>query len=409
MSGSSRAQTSGKKIVVGLTGRIDSAVTAFLLKKQGFQVIGLSIVTVNEDITSAKEFLPKCHVMDLDKVREFCAKIDIPFYATDAKSEYEDKVLDPLISNKLSGRANATCFNCTVMRMQVLYKKMKLLKADFIATGHFCKVHKNLISDEYFIHSNNDANSDQSFLLAGTSQEVLKHLVLPLGELRKSDVMKYAKSFNLKADPSSEQVGYCFKAKESTEKLLKKTIPKSMIHKGVVLHKATTDMYGDHEGITNHYITEPMTGMKLGGVVKKDLEVVGFEWGKNNLLIGNNSELTYKGAQIVNITLSATLDRKKPIVCFIKFKYENIFIKAKMHFKNNHSAVLEFEKDVYPLIKDESLVIYDSNNRNSKIIGNGHVGKRGLFQLVDRVTEFRVISDEDFEKGNIHFVKEFKF
>ena len=77
-----------------------------------------------------------------------------------------------------------------------MYQKMKKLNADYIATGHFCKVHRNLDSDEFFVHSNNDHDSDQSYLLSNIEEQYLKHLILPLGELRSSEILKISQKFN---------------------------------------------------------------------------------------------------------------------------------------------------------------------------------------------------------------------
>lgn len=408
MTKSTGANQTGKKVVVGLTGRIDSAVAAFLLKKQGFQVIGLSMVTINSDIVDSPQYLPKCHIIELDKVRKFCEMIKIPFYATDAKPQFETEVLDTLITNKMTGKANSSCFHCTRMRIHVLYEKMKQLKADFIATGHYCKVYKNLSSDEYFIHSNNDPKSDQSYLLAGLEKKYLQHLMFPLGELRKEEVKKIAANFNLYADKSMEQEGFCFREKEASQKILKNTIPKSLIKEGQFVNIENDTVAGEHDGMIYHYLTESEFPIRGNQTLDKNLEIVGYKFYSGTIEIGKPERITFGGTQVVRLFMSGALDRKKPLSCYIKFKYENKFTKAVLFFKNNSTAYLEFEHEIYPLIEGELMAIYDSNSRSSKIIGLGTVGNRGQFKLIDRVNEYRPKVDED-GKDNAQHISEFKF
>lgn len=408
MSGSSIPNSSGKKVVVGLTGRIDSAVAAFLLKKQGFQVIGLSMVTINSDIVAGPQYLPKCHIVELDRVRKFCESIKIPFYATDAKPQFETEVLDTLITNKMTGKANSSCFHCTRMRIHVLYEKMKQLKADFIATGHYCKVYKNLSSDEYFIHSNNDPDSDQSYLLAGLDKEYLQHLKFPLGELRKEEVKKIAKNFNLKADNSKEQKGFCFREKEASQKILEKTIPKSLIKEGQFVNVENDTVSGEHDGMIYHYLTESEFPIRGNTMLDKGLEITGYQFYSGTIEVGKPKNITFSGTQVVRLLMSGALDRKKPLSCYIKFKYENKFTKSVLFFKNNGTGYLEFEHEIYPLIEGELMAIYDSNSRSSKIIGLGTVGQRGKQKLLDRVHEYRPKINEDGSQ-NAKNISEFKF
>jgi tRNA-specific 2-thiouridylase len=396
MSINNQEKNSSKKVVVALTGREDSAVAAFLLKKQGYQVIGLSMLVANDDIVSNKDFLPKCHIVDLEKVKEFCEKIKIPFYATDAKGRFENDVVDKLVSNKLTARANSSCFNCTQMRMHVLYEKMIALKADYIATGHYCKVYKNLNSDEYFIHSNNDSKSDQSLLLAGMDQKFLKHLMLPLGELRQEEVSKISKNFNLFADKSIVQDGFCFKLKEATEKILSSRIPKSMLKAGQIVNNKTEMIHGDHKGMAFHYLTEKEFEMCNGGILDKSVEIIDYNYSTGQIIVGDKKHLSFSGTQVTSLMIGKGLDKRRPLTCYIKFKYSNEFVKGTLFFKNNQTAYLDFTKEVYPLIKGENMVIYDSNNRNSKIIGYAHIGTRGNFEAVDRVKFFK--SELDLEK-----------
>lgn len=391
-------KNSSKKVVVALTGREDSAVAAFLLKKQGYQVIGLSMVVSNDDLVDDSSFLPKCHITDLDKVKNLCEKIKIPFYATDAKAQFDNDVIDKLVSNKLTARANASCFNCTQMRIHILYQKMKALKADYMATGHYCKVYKNINSDEYFIHSNNDTKSDQSFLLAGINQQYLKHLILPLGELRQSEVSKISKNFNLQADESITSDEFCFNSKEATEKILKAKTPKSLIKSGQVVNKKSEIVHGDHDGMIFHHISEKELVLENGGALDKNLEIIDYNFSSGQIFVGDSEYLSFQGTQVVNLMIGKGLDKRKPLNCFIKFKFSNEFVKGTLFFKNNQTAYLDFTQKVYPLIKGENMVIYDSNARNSKIIGYAHVGMRGDFKIIDRVEFFRNKPDEE-EKG----------
>jgi tRNA-specific 2-thiouridylase len=383
------SNSEGKRVVVAMTGRVDSTVAAFLLKKQGYDVIGLAMVVSSSDLTGSKETLPLCYLTDLDKIRELCERVKIPFYATDIKSEFEYSVVDKLAENKLNGLANSSCFECSKLRMNVLFEKMKSLKADFISTGHYCKVYENLNSNEYFIHSNNTVEVDQSIYLTGLSQDLLKHLILPLGELRKEEVLKIAKNFNLNVEDSVQNDSFCFRSAEATRKIIDKRIPKSLINEGVFVNKESESIYGDHEGVVFHHMGETEIETTSGVKIDKNLEIVGYDKKRFFLYMGEQSDLTFRGAQITDLKVSERLDKRKPLHCYIKFKYSKDYVSSNIYFKNNNTAYIEFEQAVYPLLELEQIVLYDTDKRNSKIIGSALVRSRGEFRPLDRVAEFR--------------------
>lgn len=385
----------GKRVVVGLTGRVGSSVAAFLLKKQGFDVIGMSIVTNVNDNFSDPKYFPKCHVEDLDAINEFCNSLKIPFYATDGKSQFEAEVIDPLLENKLIGSANSSCFNCTEMRIKIMYDKMKKLKANYFATGHFGKIHKGLNVDDYFVHSNNDHLSDQSYLLSNIDTKYLKHLMLPLGELRIEEVRKIAQKFNLKIPSDSKKFDFCFKEKKSYEHYIEKRIPKSMIRDGQIVDVDTENYHGDHEGMINHYVTEDNLDFKgVNQSEHADIEIVGYDFEKATIQIGSRKNLSFEGTQLIRTQLSPSLEKLRPIHCFVKTRYSTEMTRATLFFKNNKSVQLDFDSEIYPLISGDTFVIYDRAGRNAKVIGHGTIGRRGGFSLVDRVEEFKPKKDE---------------
>lgn len=397
----------GKKVIVGLTGRVGSAVAAFLLKKQGMDVIGVSIVTNSSDSFENSDFFPKCHIEDLAQVQAFCEDLKIPFYATDGKSQFEYEVLDPLLANKLVCGSNQSCFNCTSFRLNVLFDKMTQLRADYIATGHFCKVQKNFTANEYFVHSNSDPSADQSFLLSSVSEKFLKKLILPLGELRAQEVEKIAKSFDLKVQPSKKTKDFCFQENKSFSFYSKAKIPKSLINEGQVLNIDNDNLHGEHEGVTNHFITEKELTFKGLNPSDKDVEIIGYDFTKHQIQIGSRQNLTHKACQLTDLKLSPGFDRTKAFQCFIKSKFTTDFVRCKLFFKNNHTSLIELDESLYPIINGEVLVLFDKNTRNSKVMGQGKVGPARDFKLIDRVQEFRSI-DPDTASDEV-YTEQFKF
>ncbi len=390
-----KLNSSGKKVVIGLTGKAASCVAAILLKKQGLDVIGVSIVTNSNDNFADNSNIPSCHILDLEKVKKFCQEYNIPFYATDAKSRFDEDVFDPLVGRKLMGLANNSCFNCSKLKVEVLIEKMKLLKADFIATGHFCKVYKNLNSQDFFIHSNSDASVDQSYLLAGLPNEYLKHLILPLGELKSSEVEKIAKKFNLESSVISPKRSFCFEDKGSYYKQGVQRIPPSLLKTGQVFKDDDDTYMGDHEGMFSHYIGEKELQFQEGVFIDKKLEIVSYDDYTGIIRIGDESALTHKSFQLVNLNLSRSIDRAKPLLCFIKNPKVEKLVKCHLYFKNNNTALIALNNATYPILPSDQFVIFDKDTRNAKAIGMGEISHIGDFQLIDRVKDFRLGNEEN--------------
>ncbi len=400
---------SGKKVVIGLTGRIASCVAALLLKKQGMKVIGVSIVTAVKEEFTNNSGLPTCHIQDLEKVKSFCESLNIPFYATDAKAYFDAEVIDPLVASKLTAKANTACFNCNTLRLNILYDKMIKLGADYISTGHFCKVQKNLNSDEYFIHANNDPSSDQSFLLGGVNSKVLSHLILPLGELKSEEVKKIADRFELPYTKKKKNKNYCFDKPNEYIDIIKKRVPKKMLEEGTVQNIDTDIMHGDHDGIVNYNIGDNELSFKGINPSDKDIEIVDYDFVRKIIYIGSSSNLTSRGVQLVNLKFAKGLDLTKPMLCFIKNKFSKKAVKCHLYFKNNQSAFLEIQEDIYPLILEERFILLDRDGRNAKIIGNGQLGGKGDFKLIDRVKDFRNDQEGKEEAKPTQVVEIFKF
>ena len=383
-----RLKSSGKKVVIGLTGRIASSVAAILLKKQGMDVIGVSILTNSIENFSEGAILPHCHVQDLDKIKQFCQDINIPFYATDAKSQFEDEIFDEVIAKKIMGEANNSCFNCTRMKSVVLFDKMKMLNADFFATGHFCKIQQNINTQKYFIHSSSDAKSDQSYLFAGLSNDILERLILPLGDLSFEEVKKIGKKFGIDSSKSTKSY-FCFEDKASYYNHGIKRIPSSLIEPGQVLEVENDTFLGDHKGIFEYKITQTDLSFNEGIFIDKKLQIVDYDSKDSVIRVGESTALSHDGFQLVQLELADGIDKGKPLNCFLKSRHNLDGIKCVVFFKNNGTAYIKAAESIYPVIKAENFVLYDKLGRNAKVIGRGEVGYVYEFKLKDRVSGFR--------------------
>lgn len=390
-----KAKQTGKRVLIGLTGRMSSCVAAYLLKKQGFDVIGVTVVTGSKSDYGEAKYAPKCHINDIDIARNFAKKINIPFYATDIRSEFQNDVIDPMLASKLTGQANNSCFNCSRLRIKTLFSKMEQLDADFIATGHFCKVSKNLNTNDYFIHANADPLADQSYLLSGLEQNYLRHLLLPLGELKNEEVLKIGSRFSLAKSQAQEDKQFCFRNKKSYMGKVVSMVAPSLIKSGKILNIDTNTVIGEHEGIVEHFISEQNFNSDEAGRGEKSIEIVGFDVKTSTLHAGHKKNLTFKGVEVLDVNLGAGIDQSKPFGCFVKNKYSADYIKASLYFNNNGCAFLEFDENVYPLIPGESVTLFDRCSRNAKVIGNVILGEANDFELLDRVKSFRELAVKD--------------
>jgi tRNA U34 2-thiouridine synthase MnmA/TrmU len=184
---------------------------------------------------------------------------------------------------------------------------------------------------------------------------------------------------------------------ESNLQLVTKKVPPSLIKEGQVIDKVTQSVYGDHDGVINHYIGENELKFSEPFHIRREFEIVDYDHTKGEIYVGAPSTLTFRGVQIKELVLVDTIDRSRPITCFIKFKHHKRFMKCNIFFKNNKSAYVDFFDDVYPLVQGEHVAIYDRDTRNAKVIGHGVVDRRGEFKLLDRVEKYRVEEKDENE------------
>ena len=345
-----------KTVVVGMSGGVDSSVAAILLKRQGYNVIGLFMrnwdSAINNDYLGnpniENEICPQ--EKDYNDALAVCEKIGIPLYRVDYVKEYWDNVFTYFLDELRKGRTPNPDIMCNkYIKFDLFYKKAKELGADYIATGHYAKIKDGKL------YRAKDLNKDQSYFLAYVNKEIFKDVIFPLEDMLKSEVRKIALENDLVTAKKKDSTGICFIGERNFRKFLKNYLPNQS---GQIVDIDTKEVLGTHNGLM-YYTIGQRRGLNLGGndnrsfVVKKDLD--------NNILYvcsGDENDYLYSSKAIISDFNFLT--DKKVSACTCKFRYRQQDIPCKVEYLDNNKIFLTYEhgKSVTP---GQFCVLYDGD------------------------------------------------
>jgi len=232
-------EVGGKKVFVGLSGGVDSSVSAYLLKKAGYDVTGVFIKVWQP------EFVACTWQEDRLDAMRVCAVLDIPFLTFDLEAEYKKEVIDEMLNEYKKGRTPNPDVLCNrEVKFGAFLLWAKAQGADFIATGHYAQIYKQPTTDNLQLLKGKDSGKDQSYFLWTLTQEQLKQVLFPVGHLEKSEVRRIAKEAELPTAEKKDSQGLCFISNVDMKEFLKKFIKP---RPGLVLDEAGATI-GDHSG-----------------------------------------------------------------------------------------------------------------------------------------------------------------
>lgn len=354
------------RVVVGISGGVDSSVAAYLLKQQGHDVIGLFMINWDEQDgqCTAEE--------DYEDVKRVCNKIGIPYFSVNYAKEYYDRVFKYFLDEYKAGRTPNPDVLCNrEIKFGPFLEKAKQLGADMIATGHYAKTY--IKNGKTYLAKARDLTKDQSYFLNQLSQDQLSSVIFPLADIEKTKVREIAKELGLSTAEKKDSTGICFIGERNFKKFLKQYLPA----KAGDICTLDGKIVGRHDGLM-YYTIGQRRGLNLGGtadgnterwfVLKKDLE-------KNILYVshGECKELFSNGLYADSFNWIPEPPQEKEFECFAKFRYRQPDQKVKVTVFDHTHIKVDFDQRQRAITEGQFVVLYTADGT---CMGGGIIDKK---------------------------------
>ena len=354
------------KLVVAMSGGVDSSVVAALMKQEGYDVTGITL-KLYDDTKQSKEGRQCCAGQDILDAKRVSENINIEHKILFYQKKFKTEVIDSFIDSYTAGETPIPCVQCNqTVKFRDLFKYAKDLKADALITGHYVsRVQSNGHASMYRAK---DKNRDQSYFLFSTTQEQLDFLRFPLGEIDKSETRKIAESLklNVAAKPDSQDI--CFVPNGDYASVIKKFRPESFKPGKILDWKGK--QIGKHEGIINYTIGQ-RKGIKIAS--NNPLYVININADNNSIVVGEKDYLEIKKIKLRELNILGSEKEFKELI-HIKVRSTGRLLKAKINIKNNLADVEILDKET-GISPGQACVFYSKDDVGDKVLGGGWIHK----------------------------------
>lgn len=355
----------GKRVLVGMSGGVDSSVTTHLLKQQGYEVIGVTMKVWPQDCISRAED-KCCGPSAIADARGVAHKLGVPHYVVDEAADFEKLVIDYFSSEYRAGRTPNPCVMCNErLKFGNLWEKARSLGADFIATGHYAIIEHH--ENEVVLRKGRDERKDQSYFLFSLKQEQLRRALTPLGGMTKPEIREIARELGLRVADKVDSQEICFVPGNDYKAFLKSHLGEEEFHPGGI-YDTEGKYLGQHEGIEMFTI-----GQRKGlpGGSPKPLYVVDIDPESSRVIVGGEEDLICEEFEINQTTWHVQED-EIPETVTVKIRYAHPGTAASVEALPGGKATVRLSEPQRAVTPGQAAVIYDGD----RVVGGGWITRK---------------------------------
>lgn len=355
-----------KKVVVGMSGGVDSSVAAWLLKEQGYEVIGVTMqIWQDEEQQQLEENGGCCGLSAVDDARRVAEKLNIPYYVMNFKKEFKCHVMDYFVEEYLQGHTPNPCIACNrYVKWEALLKRSLDIGADYIATGHYARIDK-LPNGRFAIRNSVTAAKDQTYALYNLTQGQLAHTLMPVGEFPKEEIRKMAEAAGLPVAHKPDSQEICFVPDNDYASFIEREAGARVPGPG---NFVTTEgkVLGQHKGIT-HYTIGQRRGLNLP--MGNRVFVTEIRPETNEVVIGANEDIFTNEVLCDRVNYMSVADLTEPRRVLAKIRYNHRGDYCTLHKQPDGKVLCVFEEKVRAATPGQAVVFYEGEY----VLGGGTI------------------------------------